>query len=155
MRLWRLGKTKYADTTLSGVGSLYNDGRWHTRTRVVYAASSGSLASMEYLVHIDPLEAPKALTLSEIEAPDNLVVETIDVSALPSDWHTYPGPPALREIGNRWLAEKRTVLLRVPSAVMVVESNYLINPVHPDASRITVVHHHPYSFDPRIPLPKV
>jgi RES domain-containing protein len=160
MRLWRLCKTQYASTTLSGIGGLYAGGRWHRQgTRIVYTSSSPSLAALEFLVHISPLAAPKTLTMSEIDAPDSLRVTYVEASALQDDWRSYPGPSSLQEFGSNWVTRKRTALMRVPSAVNTVdvdvEANYLIDPEHPDAGQITVVRQLPYSFDPRLfPLPR-
>jgi len=153
MRLWRLCKTKHADTILSGTGGLHASGRWHDRrTLIICTASTPSLAALETLVHVEPLDAPRAYTLAEIDAPDELGVENVDPNALCRDWQVYPAPAALREFGTRWAIEKRTALLRVPSAVSAVdaESNYLINPIHPAATKITVVRRLAYSFDPRL-----
>jgi RES domain-containing protein len=40
--------------------------------------------------------------------------------------------------------------IRVPSVIVPSEANILINPVHPDAARITLLARNPFSLDPRL-----
>ena len=43
-----------------------------------------------------------------------------------------------------------SVLLEVPSAIVPQTSNYVFNPLHPDASHFTIVQTYTYPFDVRI-----
>ncbi len=77
-----------------------------------------------------------------LAAPDDSSSETL--TDLPADWHAYPNPSATAEAGSQWLKEKRSLLLRVPSAVTahmdqdLWQYNVLVNPSHPDFHKITV-----------------
>jgi RES domain-containing protein len=55
-----------------------------------------------------------------------------------------------RSIGDTWLAEERTAVLRVPSAVVPAEMNYVINPRHRAAKAIHVVGRRKFAFDSRL-----
>ena len=80
-----------------------------------------------------------------VDVPDALSVATIDVGTLPDDWRRTPPPPALRHIGGAWLDAGRAVLLRVPSAIVPIEFNYLLDPRHPAFGRLRI--HGPESFE--------
>ena len=40
--------------------------------------------------------------------------------------------------GDQWLKEARSAVLLVPSVVVRLEWNALVNPVHPDAAKLTI-----------------
>ena len=126
-------------------------GRWATKgRRVVYASGSLSLASLEFLVHVDRSLLPLDLVQLEIDVPDRIRVSDVDLRALPENWRVHPAPVALRAIGDAWLAEASTAVLRVPSAIISAESNMLLNPEHRDATRIKVVSERPFEYDARL-----
>lgn len=75
----------------------------------------------------------------------------IEIAArIPDDWRRLPAPPSTRELGSRWVAESRSVVLRVPSMVVDGEFNYLLNPRHTDFARLNIGEPRPFSFDPRL-----
>ena len=151
MQLWRLCRRAFAKEPLNGEGGLYASARWHTFPRpVVYASHSLSLACLEVLVHLDPELMPPDFVAIEIDVPSNVTIKEIEVAALPKSWRRYPAPRTLQSLGNAWLTERSSAVLRVPSVVVPTEQNYLINPLHPDARRITVVSKSRFSFDPRL-----
>ena len=144
-RLARLAHAK-----LDGEGARLAGGRWNSRGRpAVYASSRLSLAALELLVHTDVPLVPPDLVAFEIEIPDALEVESVAIADLPKDWR-QPGHPACRSIGDTWLAEERTAVLRVPSAVVPEELNYIINPKHRAAKGIHVVARRKFAFDARL-----
>src|SRR5690349_14783389 len=137
MRVWRICRRAYAAASLSGSGGLYVSGRWHHRGRpIVSTSATPSLAALEVLVHVDRALAPADLRLIEIDSPDEIAIETCDPASLAADWQRFPAPVALQDFGSEWLAGVRTAILSVPSAVLALERNYIINPAHPDAPRI-------------------
>lgn len=78
------------------------------------------------------------------------LVEALERSALPRAWRRYPSSPDNQAIGDRWIAEKRTAVLGVPSAIIPAGSNFLINPAHPDFSCIEIDPPDRFEFDPRL-----
>jgi RES domain-containing protein len=144
MDLWRI--SNYAD--LSGIGGLRAAGRWHSQgRRIVYLADHPSSALLEMLVHMDRDLIPATYQLLRIVAPDDISVETIDAE-LPTDWRSRM--LTSREVGDRWLDRATTVLLQVPSAVSGKGNNFLLNPAHRDAARITLAEVFQAPFDPRL-----
>ena len=151
MRLWRICRAAYAKATLSGVGGLRVSGRWHHMGhRVTYCAEHASLAALEMLVHFDAKLAPDDFVLVEIDVPSRVKVESLDTAALPNTWRRTPAPRKLQDIGMAWLESRRAAILRVPSSVIPNESNFLVNPEHPDSARLVVVSTRAFRFDQRL-----
>lgn len=145
MILWRISN----HATLDGGGGLRAPGRWHSRgQRVLYTSACASTALLEILVNLElePGRLPAAYQLLRIDAPDDL--EVAQASALPADWRERE--EVTRGIGDGWLAERAAPLLRVPSAVIDVESNLLLNPEHSDAARVRLLETSQRPFDPRL-----
>ena len=151
MRFWRICRKPYVDTALDGSGGMYTSGRWHSKGNpIVYTASSAALAALEVLVHVDPLTAPADLRLLAIELPDDLSIEVLEPITLPEGWHSVPAPAALQILGSSWLTSGRTAALNVPSAVIKVERNFLLNPRHPEVQRVRILSDEAFSFDTRL-----
>jgi RES domain-containing protein len=147
---WRIVKAKLADRAFDGEGARRFGGRWNSPgTRVVYASETRALAVLETLVHLARPELLDAYTLIPARVPDDLV-ETLDPSRLPRSWRTYPPPLDLQWLGDEWAATQRTVALRIPSAVIGREHNYLLNPVHPAFTSVTIDEPETFALDPRL-----
>ena len=144
MELWRI--SNYAD--LSGIGGLRAAGRWHSQgRRIVYLADHPSSALLEMLVHMDRDLMPATYQLLRIAVSADIATETIS-EELPPDWRSQT--LTTREIGDRWLDRSTSGLLRVPSAISANGNNYLLNPEHPDATKIAVTEIIKAPFDPRL-----
>lgn len=147
---WRIRAPRYASTAYSGEGARIHGGRWNSKGRaVVYSSESLSLAVLEQLVHVeDPgvLDAFVVVSATVNEAR----IEVLSPASLPDDWRAYPAPPSLRAFEDTWLSEGRSLALRVPSATVRGQYNYLINPSHPDFAGIEVSNPEPLDLDPRI-----
>ncbi len=148
MILYRLVNCIYADD-LSGNGSRLYGGRWNSEGRaMVYLASSRSLAILEALAHLTPTNMPDDFCMLTIETPDDYSV--LDVTTLPPDWQEYPEKQILKQTGNSFLKNVAYLLLKVPSALVNEEFNYLMNPLHPKAAAVKIVSKKPFSFDERL-----
>lgn len=149
---WRIVKKKYAASAFDGEGARQNGGRWTRAGRsVVYTAGSISLATLEILVHLGFKNATllESYSLFQVDVPDNLVLET-DAGSLPPWWSESPARNELCLVGDAWLDERKKPVLRVPSAIVPYESNYLLNPEHPDFARISIGREQAYVVDPRL-----
>jgi RES domain-containing protein len=147
MVLYRIVKFAYAD--LSGTGARLYGGRWNSEGRsMVYLASSRSLAVLEALVHLSPTNLPDGFCIMTIEAPDDIL--EITVEQLPKNWNEYPEHTSLKLIGNDFLIKQKHLLLKVPSAIVKEEYNYLLNPLHKNAGLVKILKTQPFAFDQRL-----
>jgi RES domain-containing protein len=150
MRVWRICKAKYAAAAFAGEGAFLFAGRWNpTGIRMVYTSTSLALAVVETFVHFDPAFAPRDLVSMEATIPDAIPLEKVDVAGLPKDWKIVSRED-LRQIGAAWISSNRSVALQVPSAAISGEWNVLLNPAHPEFSKITIASPQPFVFDPRM-----
>jgi RES domain-containing protein len=117
---------------------------------VVYTSASLALATLETLVHVDRDLLPADRVQVEIDVPDDLAVLSVEVGDLPKTWRSHPGPPRLQQIGDEWLEGVSAPVLRVPSAVIPTEVNYLLNPRHTDLARVTVASIAAFAYDARL-----
>jgi RES domain-containing protein len=113
-------------------------------------SSTLSLAALEYLVHVDKEDAPSDLIALEVEIPDDASQELVTLESLPDDWNRVPDHAACIARGDQWLARAEALLLRVPSAVIPIETNVLMNPQHPHAARVRIASSRKFAFDPRL-----
>jgi len=147
---WRIMKSRYADAAFDGEGAHLYGGRWNSPgTRMGYTAQSQALAILEVLVHLERAGVLLSYSLCAAHFEEDLV-EALDPTTLPDDWRDYPPPSELRSIGDAWVAEQTSVVLEVPSVIVDDESNYLINPAHPDFPSITIGEPKPFEFDARL-----
>jgi RES domain-containing protein len=85
-----------------------------------------------------------------IDIPTEVKINYLELSQLPTDWRSIPAPAVLAETGDRWFKTQETAILAVPSVVIPVEYNYLINPAHPDFAKCTLNYPQAFEFDPRL-----
>jgi RES domain-containing protein len=146
--VWRLARLAHAK--LDGEGARLAGGRWNSRGRpAVYTSSRLSLAALELLVHTDVPLVPPDLVAFEIEIPDDVPMDSIDIAALPKDWRV-PGNRTCRDLGDAWLVSEHTAVLKVPSAVVPEEFNYIVNPRHDGSKAISIVSRRKFAFDSRL-----
>jgi len=147
MLLWRISN----HASLSGDGGLVASARWHSRgKRIVYLADHPASALLEVIVRLEVKaeNMPDGFQLLKIDLPDDLRADQADESELPADWRERVS--LTQEIGDVWLNEGLTSLLRVPSAIVPETNNYLLNPGHADAARIVIASAIRAAFDPRL-----
>jgi RES domain-containing protein len=146
---WRITKNKFQDSAFTGEGAEIAGGRWNSQgTRMVYASSSVSLAVLEILVHLNSSVLPSYI-LIPFSFDEKLAAE-LEVKDLPKGWAAHPPPVASQQIGDGWVHGQTSQLLKVPSVVVPLESNYLLNPAHPDADKIKIGKPIPLPLDERL-----
>jgi len=155
MRVWRICKAEHVAAAFTGEGAMRYAGRWHHQgTAVVYCSESRALAALEQLVHLHQNRLPPNFVCFPVEIPEDLAIREVQIEELPVEWRRQPGPPELRDIGTAWAQAGETAVLRVPSAVVPGEHNFLLNPRHPDFSRLTIGDPEPFTFDERLAGPR-
>ena len=78
------------------------------------------------------------------------IVERIDPASLPRDWRDISARAELQQLGSAWERKRTSAVLAVPSAVVPAESNYLLNPNHPDFALVLVGARDEWLTDPRL-----
>ena len=117
---------------------------------MIYTSGTLALAALEYLVHVEPENAPDDLIALTIEIPDSADIETLSANRLPFGWHKTTDVAACKASGDKWLASGRSLVLRVPSAPIPSEYNYLINPAVAAMSSVKLAQKRRFTFDPRL-----
>ncbi len=104
---------------------------------------------MEMLVH---LESPDILRMYLVIPVtfDMRYCRILEPSDLPSDWPTDRGLGLTRDMGTGWLKRNESLVLGVPSAVIPLETNFLINPRHPDFIKLEIGDAHEFRYDSRV-----
>ena len=140
-----------AHAALDGEGARLHGARWSSPGRpVVYAASHLSLAALEYLVHIDPDDAPDDLVALRLDVRDGATETVCETTALPAGWRETPPPPECQAIGDEWAGRGQHLMLRVPSVLVPEETNVLLNPAHAEAASVRVSLSRPFAYDVRL-----
>lgn len=149
---WRIATRgpSWEPTDLDGGGAAATGGRWNEQgVPAIYAASSVALACLETLVHMNQSGLPIARYLVEIEVPQ-LVAENGRHLELPDSWDALPAGFAAAKAGTDWLKSAASLLLFVPSVIIPMESNVLLNPAHPDLAEVKVSNHGLFRYDGRL-----
>lgn len=147
---WRIVKASRATAAFDGEGARLNGGRWNSPgVSVVYLAQSQALAALEMLVHLHTSQLLAAYC-SIPAAFDDAHVETVDPATLPVGWTGSPAPAALQKVGDLWVAQRRSVVLKHPSAIVPSEWNFLLNPLHPRFGEVAIGEARPFKFDRRL-----
>jgi RES domain-containing protein len=133
MLAYRYGFKAFCGTKIDafgGQGGIEADGRWHIQPiRITYASTHPALALLEILVHLKKSDHARPIVYWVIDIPDRHI-EKPKLGDLPQDWRTNEN--STRAHGNEWLLSHRSVCLVVPSVIVPIASNILINPGHPD-----------------------
>lgn len=147
MEVFRIVFTKWAKK-LEASG---NAARWNSAgNKVIYTAASRALASLENIVHRNGRGLNDQFKVMVINIPATVKTEEIGLAQLPEHWWEISHYPSCRKIGDQWLAAGKTAVLKIPSAIVLHEFNYLLNPNHKDFKKIKLVRIENFRFDPRI-----
>lgn len=150
MIVYRIDRAKRKNNLLSGIGAEKIGGRWNEiGTRAVYTSQHISLSYLEVVMHLDITEdLPSDRILVHIDIPDEVGI--YEFQKLPKNWNTFPYNSKTQEIFTRFVEENKCAVLKVPSAIVKDEFNYILNPMHIDFHKISVVKIQKFSFDSRL-----
>ncbi len=149
--VYRICKTKYAATAFDGEGAFRFGGRWNSRgTRIIYTAGSLALAALEMLVHLDDDSMLFEYSYVPAKIPSDLIVQIEDFHHLPKDWSGSPVPIAIQKIGDDWAKSEISAVLEVPTSIIPLEKNYLLNPLHTNFNKVILDIPQEFIFDERL-----
>jgi RES domain-containing protein len=149
MIVFRLSKSKYS-LDLSGKGAEHSGGRWNSKgVAMVYTSESRALCTTEIAVHTPLGNIPTDYQIISIEIPDELI-DGVELNSLPSNWNSIPHSHLTQNIGDRFVIDNVYLVLKVPSAVVQGDHNYLINPNHKDFDKVKILEVEGFNFDNRL-----
>ena len=150
MIVFRLSRSKYAKD-ISGKGAEQSGGRWNSKgIALLYTSESRALSTTEIAVHTSLGNIPLDYEIISIEIPDNIKIQELVATELSDDWKSFPHSHSTQEIGDKFVITGRFLVIKVPSAAVQGEYNYLINPNHKDFKRIHIKLIEPFNFDGRL-----
>lgn len=155
--VWRIAADTpaYEADDLTGAGAKATGGRWNEQGHaVLYCAENVSLAALETLVHFAAISLPLNRYLVRIDISQDVwnAAERLDAGTAPVGWDALPAGRASMAHGTRWLSERRSACLMVPSVITPEECNVLVNPLHPDAAGIRATKLRRWLYDYRLAL---
>ena len=128
MLVYKICREKYSKKlSASGVSN-----RWNKEDElVIYTGSSIALAALENIAHRASINIAKPYKLLKIEIKEQTLIKEIDLKQLPKNWRSLEAYVELQEIGSDWYQSAESLILKVPSAIVSQEFNYVINTKHP------------------------
>jgi RES domain-containing protein len=151
MHTYRIGQTKYArDRRGSGI-----DARWNLLGQyVIYTGGSLALSCLEKLAHTPGTSLYSGdFSVTIFDVSERVAIKEISINQLTRlnlEWTRVINYPITQKIGSAWLKDQETAVLKVPSAIIELEYNYLFNPDHPDFEKIKITAVNKFSFDSRL-----
>ncbi len=88
----------------------------------------------------------------EIEIPSEIDILELSTEQLPENWNSKPPILDTQYIGDDFVFQNEAAVLKVPSSIVPLEFNYLINPKHPDSKKIIILNTQSLQFDSRFKL---
>lgn len=150
MRAWRISKAKRA-ADLSGLGAAIEGGRWNeAEAAAVYLGLSPAICCLETFVHQTQRPViPMKITEFELPEDAELYLEPSE-KELPVGWAALPADKPSMSFGTDWLSRGSHLGLIVPSAVLPLERNIVLNPRHPAISRVKISRIMDFTYDDRL-----
>jgi RES domain-containing protein len=137
MIVYRISNSAYNDD-ISGTGAKLLGSRWNSKdVPVLYTSQYISLSVLEMLVNTNFKDYTIALDLMYINLPDEEPVTAIELTHLKTNWKD--DFDYTRYIGDEFFKQKKSLILKVPSAVIQEEYNFLANPLHADFKKIKII----------------
>ena len=147
MQVYRICLTKWSKQ-LAASGF---PGRWNSKGKlVIYTAGNRALACLENIVHRGGEGLNSSFNILTIDIPKDVHISKLNEDNLDPDWYKYSNYSYCRNIGDEWIENRKSLVLKVPSAIIPSEYNYLINPLHNDFKKVTIAKVEDFKFDPRV-----
>lgn len=150
MKAYRIAKKKYLED-LNGEGARLYGGRWNKKgVSMLYFSESLSLSLLEVLVHLDFKFLSSDFRYLEVEIPDASILPRIQLSDLDKNWRNNPPISSTKEFGGDWVASQKSLAIKVPSAILTMQSNIIVNPKHKLISELKILRSGKLDIDSRV-----
>ncbi|OHD65292.1 MAG: hypothetical protein A2176_15260 [Spirochaetes bacterium RBG_13_51_14] len=151
MILYRVSKLRHADD-LSGKGAELSGGRWNkVGYPAIYLAENISLAILETIVHCQCINDLHNRLIVSVEVPE-ISIKTLDQASFPDNWNSIPWHTYTIENGTLWLESQETLLLKVPSSIVLKENIFILNPKHGGFKSVRIISKEIFKPDNRLVL---
>lgn len=153
MLIYRIDRSKYLNTALTGFGAALHGGRWNRRSVVaLYGSETRALALLEILVQVKSVQLiPLDRIVLSIEVDESLI-RKIDTEELGVDWNNVLRPPTANAVlFEKYCVSDKYLGIRVPSVVIPAEYNYVLYPGHEAfIKKVKLSSSEPLPLDPRL-----
>ncbi len=151
---WRIIKKEHSDSAFDGEGARRYGGRWNSLgTAMVYTSDYLATAALELMVNmIDYSEMFQHYVRFKVDIPSSLITE-LKPKDIPKTWQQSPATADIQTIGDDWVKNRTSAVLKAPSAVISEHHSYLLNPNHKDFSKMKISKPYPFSFNTRLIMP--
>jgi len=150
MTIFRITKQQYADK-FDGKGAARYGNRWNSKgTEVIYCAESRALAFAELSVYLNIAMASTQYVMLTIKVPEKLKIKKLNKTSLPDNWNIYPHIKATQILGDEFVQKNQMALMKVPSAIVHGDHNFLLNPYHTDFEKIQIISKINFPIDDRV-----
>lgn len=147
---WRITLEKYGQEAMTGEGAKLYGGRWNpVGYPAVYLAQHLSLAILEIVVHVDRPDKIKDFIAFPVTFEKNSIY-SLPASILPTNWSELPIPSSTQQVGKKWLDTNEHMVMQVPSTVVPLEVNFVVNPRHQRFEHIEIEDPVALRINPRI-----
>ena len=149
MIVFRLIQEKYSPDW-NGKGAELIGRRWNSKgIPMIYTGESRALCTAEVAVHMPLGSPPSEYVLLTISIPEDITITESDVHDLPAEWKKFPYIEITQHLGDEFILQNEYPVMKVPSAVIPGDYNFLLNPRHPDFDKIQLIKKEPFGFDER------
>ncbi len=115
-------------------------GRWNSLgKKVIYAAESIPMAFLENMIRRQGVGFNSDFKIMVIEISDKILISEIDVPKLKDGWRDFNDYSKCQPLGDKWYNSGKTMVLKVPSAMLPESFNYVINSEHSDFGLIKLI----------------
>lgn len=150
IRVWRICRREYKESAFTGEGAKHFGGRFNSEgVAAVYTSGSFSLSLLEILVQTNDRSYLRHCVIFSADIPASLI-DIPNRTDFPDGWDQIPYGQVSQHFGDNWLTSNTNPVLRIPSVVVPIEFNYVLNPNHPDFERIHVSESGETEIDPRL-----
>ena len=128
-----------------------NEGRWCSNGRkVICTSSSVALACLENILRRGGSGFSSDFRTIFYEIPDDIITEEVQIKDLNADWRLRSSYIYCQTTGNRWYDKKDSLVLKVPSAIISDEFNYVVKTPSGNIDRIKIMDDKPFMPDERL-----
>ena len=135
LQLYRICRNIYDPKDSTGASR--TQGRWHIlNQQVLYFSSSLALCVLELRangVSFETIRNEYHYTMIKID-PDKFLFEKVSKSFYNKNW--VLNRQLTQDYGNKWYKNRKSLILKVQSAVLPIESNFILNTTHSDFSKL-------------------